>query len=100
MNLQHGFNFIHQKQRSILHNVWGPVKVREISNSGPICKESHGKSFKGFPWQDTYGLFRTRGRTITGEYDASLLDGLQHAIKTKRLHLAKEKVTFHQDKEP
>ena len=41
-----------------------------------------------------------KGRTINGEYYASLLDRLSEEIKKKRPHFAKKKVLFHQDNAP
>ena len=37
------------------------------------------------------------GKTINGEYYADLLQSLKAEIKTKRPHLAKKKILFHQD---
>lgn len=44
--------------------------------------------------------FLQKGKTINGEYYASLLDQLNKEIKTKRPHLAKKKILFHHDNAP
>ena len=53
---------------------------------------------------DVHGIifidYLEKGRTITGEYCASLLDQLNNKTNQKRPHLAKKKVLFHQDSEP
>ena len=41
-----------------------------------------------------------KGKTVNGEYYATLLQRLQQEIKAKRPHLAKKKVLFHQDNAP
>lgn len=41
-----------------------------------------------------------KGKTVSGEYYATLLQRLQQEIKAKRPHLAKKKVLFHQDNAP
>ena len=41
-----------------------------------------------------------KGKTITEEYYASLLDRLKTAITEKRLEMAKKKVLFHHDNAP
>lgn len=41
-----------------------------------------------------------KGKTITGEYYASLLDQLNEKLKEKRPHLARKKVLFHHDNAP
>ncbi|XP_011052032.1 PREDICTED: uncharacterized protein LOC105144677 [Acromyrmex echinatior] len=41
-----------------------------------------------------------KGRTITGEYYAALLDKLNDEIKKKRPHMAKKKVLYHHDNTP
>ena len=50
---------------------------------------------------DTRGVihinYLQKGRTINGEYYTNLLDRFNEDLKTKRPHLAKKKVLFHQD---
>ena len=41
-----------------------------------------------------------KGKTITGEFYATLLNQLNDAFKEKRSHLQKKKVLFHQDDAP
>lgn len=41
-----------------------------------------------------------KGKTITGEYYASLLEQLKTKIKEKRPHLARKKILFHYDNAP
>ncbi|CAK9816389.1 Mariner Mos1 transposase [Anthophora quadrimaculata] len=44
--------------------------------------------------------FLEKGKTITGNHYASLLDLLNNKIKEKRPHLMKKKVLFHHDNAP
>lgn len=41
-----------------------------------------------------------KGKTITGQYYADLLQRLSHEVKIKRPHLAKKKILFHHDNAP
>ena len=53
---------------------------------------------------DAHGIifidYLQKGRTITGEYYAALLDKLNDEIKKKRPHMAKKKVLYHHDNAP
>ena len=72
-----------------------PKKAKTVPSAGKVMAtvfwDSHGVVLIDYLEQ---------GRTITGEYYASLLDQLKDAIKAKRPHLAKKKVLFHQDNAP
>jgi len=50
---------------------------------------------------DAHGIifidYLQKGRTVTGEYYAALLDKLNDEIKKKRPHMAKKKVLYHHD---
>jgi len=41
-----------------------------------------------------------KGKTITGQYYAELLQRLKHEVQIKRPHLAKKKILFHHDNAP
>lgn len=62
--------------------------------------KSAGKVMATVFW-DARGIifidYLEKGKTITGEYYASLLDRLSEEIKEKRRHLARKKILFHQD---
>lgn len=67
------------------------------------CVPSAGKVMASVFW-DAKGIllidYLEKGRTITGEYYASLLDRLKAAITEKRPGMAKKKVLFHHDNAP
>lgn len=69
----------------------------------PKSSQSAGKVMATVFW-DAHGIvsldFLEKGKTITGQYYAELLDKLNDAIRTKRPHLAGKKVLFHQDNAP
>lgn len=69
----------------------------------PKTQQSAGKILASVFW-DARGIifidYLEKGRTITGEYYAALLDRLNNEIKKKRPHMAKKKVLFHQDNAP
>lgn len=64
---------------------------------------SAGKVMATVFW-DTKGIifidYLEKGKTINGEYYSNLLQRLSVEIKSKRPHLAKKKVLFHQDNAP
>lgn len=64
---------------------------------------SAGKIMATVFW-DAHGIifidYLEKGKTITGEYYASLLVKLNDVIKEKRPHLVKKKVLFHHDNAP
>jgi histone-lysine N-methyltransferase SETMAR len=78
----------------------------EAGSSAPKkakVEKSAGKVMATVFW-DSCGIifidYLEKGKTITGEYYAALLDRLNNEIKQKRPHLVKKKVLFHQDNAP
>lgn len=69
----------------------------------PKTQQSAGKVLATVFW-DEHGIvlidYLETGKTITGEYYATLLDKLAEEIKKKRPHLAKKKVLLHHDNAP
>ena len=69
----------------------------------PKSQQSAGKVMATVFW-DAHGIlfidFLEKGKTITGEYYAALLDQLSNIIVEKRPHLAKKKVLVHHDNAP
>ena len=53
---------------------------------------------------DSHGVilieYLQKGKTVSGAYNASLLDKLKKEIAEKRPHLQKKKILFHQDNAP
>lgn len=72
-----------------------PKKAKTVPSAGKVMATVFWDS-RGVVLID----YLEKGRTITGEYYASLLDKLNDAIQAKRPHLAKKKVLFHQDNAP
>lgn len=72
-----------------------PKKAKTVSSAGKVMATVF--------W-DSHGIilidYLQKGKTITGEYYASLLDKLKAEIARKRPHLKKKKVLFHQDNAP
>src|SRR6476469_7374838 len=66
-------------------------------------KTSAGKVMATVFW-DSRGIIFTdyleKGRTITGQYYADLLDRFDAELMRKRPHLAQKKVLFHHDNAP
>lgn len=79
------------------------VSVGESATKKAKSVPSAGKVMATVFW-DARGIifidFLEKGKTITGQYYASLLDRLNEEIKKNRPHLAKKKVLFHQDNAP
>lgn len=75
----------------------------ESAPKRPKAQKSAGKVMATIFW-DARGIifidYLEKGKTITGEYYAALLDRLNGEIKIKRPHLAKKKVLFHHDNAP
>ncbi|XP_054729335.1 histone-lysine N-methyltransferase SETMAR-like [Anastrepha obliqua] len=69
----------------------------------PKPQQSAGKVLASIAW-DACGVifidYLEKGKTVTGEYYASLLDRLNDETKKQRPHLAKKKVLFHQGNAP
>ncbi|XP_032676157.1 histone-lysine N-methyltransferase SETMAR-like [Odontomachus brunneus] len=69
----------------------------------PKTQQSAGKVLATVFW-NAHGIilinYPEKGRTITGENYASLLDRLNDEIKKKRPHLTKKKILFYQDIAP
>ncbi|CAK9833202.1 Mariner Mos1 transposase [Anthophora retusa] len=79
------------------------VSVGESAPKKAKTVPSAGKVMATIFW-DSSGIicidFLEKGKTITGNYYASLLDLLNNKIKEKRPHLMKKKVLFHHDNAP
>jgi len=79
------------------------LKSHESRPKRPKDQRSAGKVLASVFW-DARGIifidYLQKGRTVTGEYYAELLDKLNDEIKKKRLHMAKKKVLYHHDNAP
>ena len=76
------------------------LKPGETRPKRPKTQRSAGKVMASVFW-DAHGIifidYLEKGKTITGEYYATLLDKLNQEIKEKRPHLKKKKLLFHHD---
>jgi histone-lysine N-methyltransferase SETMAR len=72
-----------------------PKKAKSIASAGKVMASVFWDA-KGILLID----YLEKGRTITGEYYANLLDQLDAKIQEKRPGLKKKKIIFHQDNAP
>ena len=72
-----------------------PKKAKTVPSAGKIMATVFWDS-RGIIFTD----YLEKGRTITGQYYADLLDRFDAELKRKRPHLAKKKVLFHHDNAP
>lgn len=72
-----------------------PKKAKTIQSAGKVMASVFWDA-KGILLID----YLEKGRSITGQYYATLLDQLKAAIKRKRPGMAKKKVLFHMDNAP
>ena len=72
-----------------------PVKAKVTSSAGKVMATVFWDS-KGVLFVD----YLQKGKTITGQYYATLLNRLDDVIREKRPGLQKKKVLFHQDNAP
>lgn len=72
-----------------------PKKAKTIPSAGKVLATIFWDS-KGIILID----YLEKGRTITGQYYANLLDRFDAEVKSKRPHLAKKKILFHHDNAP
>lgn len=72
-----------------------PKKAKTVPSAGKVMATVFWDS-KGIIFID----YLEKGRTITGQYYAQLLDRFDDALKRKRPHLIKKKVLFHHDNAP
>jgi len=81
-----------QSKQWILSGEPCPKKAKTVKSAGKVMAtvfwDAHGIIFVDY---------LKKGKTITGEYYASLLDQLKVIISEKRPHLNRKKVLFHQD---
>ncbi|XP_023217030.1 histone-lysine N-methyltransferase SETMAR-like [Centruroides sculpturatus] len=81
-----------QSKQWVFEGERAPKKAKTVKSAGKVMATVF--------W-DTRGIIYTdyleKGKTITGEYYASLLHRLSEEIKEKRPHLKKKKILFHQD---
>ena len=79
------------------------LKSHESRPKRPKDQRSAEKVMASVFW-DAHGIifidYLQKGRTITGEYYATLLDKLNDEIKQKRPHMVKKKVLYHHDNAP
>lgn len=84
-----------QSKQWILPGEPAPKKAKTVPSAGKVMATVF--------W-DSQGIihidYLEKGRTITGQYYANLLDEFEAVLKEKRPHLKKKKVLFHHDNAP
>ncbi|XP_011863068.1 PREDICTED: histone-lysine N-methyltransferase SETMAR-like [Vollenhovia emeryi] len=81
----------------VTNETWVHYHTPESNRQSAQWLESHESRSKRPKDQRSAGK---KGRTVTGEYYATLLDKLNDEIKKKRPHMAMKKVLYHHDNTP
>ena len=82
-------SLLYSRNKKSVENVdWAWRICAEKSEDGSISRSGHGHNFLGLTLSHIDYL--QEGKTITGEYYASLLDRFDAILKEKRSHLAKK----------
>ena len=84
-----------QSKQWVEHGGRAPKKAKTVLSAGKVMATVFWDA-RGVVMID----YLEKGKTITGQYYAALLQQLKAAIKEKRPHMARNKVLFHQDNAP